>query len=215
MADSTCQVASFGVCGIRVARLDASGVPMPGAKNLYLGTAPIQVKETRQVKAGARFEKRNGCGGVCVVVQEQDDIQGMTLAMTLCQLDAELIQMLAGGSLITVGSNTLGYMDPALGQQQANGVSFEIWSENHWGGSKSATYPYIKRAYPRVTWRSGDETYAEDITEVPLEGTCYENPNFYNGPGNDWPTPITSIKAWILDTSIPTPLCGAQTLPGS
>jgi hypothetical protein len=211
----TCTTASFGACGMRVARLGPTGIPTPGANNLYETGAPIEVKATWNVKSGNRFEQRNGCGGVCTVVQQQDDIQGLTLAMTLCQLDAELMEMLTGGSVISVGGNSLGHMVPPLGQQQANGVSFEIWTQAQIGGAQATQYPYIHWVYPRVTWRAGDETFNEGILNVPFTGVCYENPNYEDGILEEWPTNITAIRAWMLDTALPPSLCGYQTLAHS
>lgn len=218
MANLTCQSASFGACGIRVCRLGPTGIPNPGANNLYITGAPVEVKATWQIKAGNRFEQRNACGGVCTVVQQQDDIQGLTLTLQLCQLDAELMEMLSGGSVVSVGGNSLGHMVPPLGQQQANGVSFDVWTQNQKGGSQDPNYPYIHWVYPRVTWRAGDDTFNEGILNVPYTGVCYENPNFEDGPFEEWagvPGGITAIRAWQLETSLPAAICGYQTLPHS
>ncbi|MFN2592944.1 MAG: hypothetical protein ABR532_08960 [Candidatus Dormibacteria bacterium] len=215
MANNTCKVASFGACGIRVCKLGPTGIPNPGAGNMYISGAPIEVKSTWQVKSGTRFEQRSGCGTVCTVVQEQDDIQGLTLTMDLCQLDAELMAMLTGGTVITVGGNSLGFIDPPLGQQQQNGVCLDVWTQNQNGNSQDPNYPYIHWAYPRVTWRSGDATFNEGILNVPFTGVAYENPNYEDGPFEDFNVNITTIRAWQLETSIPVPLCGAQVLPHS
>jgi hypothetical protein len=195
--------------------LGPTGIPNPGANNLYISSAPIEVKATWQVKAGNRFEQRNGCGGVCTVVQQQDDIQGLSLTMLLCQLDAELGEMLTTGPIISVGGNTVGGIAPPLGQQQANGVSMDVWTQNYKGGSQDPNYPYIHWVYPRVTWRHGDETFNEGILSVPYTGVCYENPNFEDGPFEEWSVPITAIRAWQLETTLPAALCGYQTLPHS
>jgi hypothetical protein len=106
-------------------------------------------------------------------------------------------------------------MSPPLGQQQANGVCFEMWTQNQKGGSQDPANPWIKWGYPRVTWRQGDDTFNEGILSVPFTGVCYENPNFEDGPMGDWGMSITAIRAWMLDTALPTPVCGYQALVAS
>lgn len=206
------------LCAIRVARLDATGVPNPGAHNLYTECSPIDLSLTPIISAAESFEQKSGCGDICATFEGYDRTKGFTLAMTLCHLDAELIEMLTGGTVLTRSGSDVGYMAPAANAAAPTGVCVEAWSKM-WDAEQQAVVSgkpgYFQFAFPKTTWAIGNLQLKDGIVTVPLTGKGVANSNFYNGPGNDWPTAITSSFAWQQVGGLPTCTNGYGTLTGS
>lgn len=201
-------------CRLRVARLDAGGVPDTGADNLYVTDSLIQIQSTPEIEAGDEFTQKNGCGDICASFKGVDHIKRVTLALTLCQLDAELLEMLTGGSVLTSGGDTVGYAMPSSTDSPAP-VSVEAWSKA-WDGSQQAVDGsdalYWRFVFPSTTWVLGQHTLANGIMTIPLTGTGTENSGFGTGPGGDLPASIPGPEAYLLDTDLPDAECGYQTL---
>lgn len=224
MANLTCDGTPFGACAIRVVKLDpTSGIPIPGAGNVYVTHALISTTFTRQTTEGARDVQKNGCGEECVVVQHPDSNDGLAIDLVLCTEDAELIAMLTGATLLVDGADIVGYVDPPIGETDQAGVGIEVWAKNWEGSHQHLTYPYRRYGIPRTTWVLGDQTLQDGISVIPVRGKGYENPGFHDGPGNDWPVRQTSgdpaftdgIIGEMLDVDIPDEVCGAQSLTAS
>jgi hypothetical protein len=216
MANRTCR-SSFGACAIRVARLEPNGVPDPGPNNLYVADTLISVTRNVNVRAGTLIELPDGCGGVCAAVQTPERVQSITLEIELCQHDAELLEMLLGGNIITVLTDTVGYLSPAYNATPPD-VSVEFWAQSVTeSGQDLADNPYIQFGYPKVNWIAGAKTHDDTaITRYPLTGTVYTNTNFYNGPGNDWLEPFsTAPEGFQFVDALPATQCGYKTLAAS
>lgn len=219
MANVTCDGTPFGACRIRVTKLDALGFPMPGAGNAYVSDAPIEVAFKKTKTAGATFKQNDGCGNLRVSIRLPDQIDGMNIDMTLTALDAELLNFLTGGELITEGGNVIGYYEPVLGTVVGNGVSFEVWTQNWSGTNINPTKPYIRVGSGKTVWVAGDLDFKEAIVPVPVSAVAFANPNFYNGPWNDWPLGggqgMDRILGWFYDDTIPTASCEPILVPAS
>jgi hypothetical protein len=219
MANLTCDGTPFGACAIRVAKLDSLGFPLVGAGNAYVSHAPIEVKFTKSKTTGTKFKQNDGCGNLKVSIQQPDQVDGMTVELTLCQLDAELLNFLTGGELISSGGNVIGYYEPPLGLVSGNGVTFEVWAQNWTGTHLNATRPYVRFGCGKTLWTAGDIDLKEAIATIPVTAVAYENPNFYNGGWNDWPlgggTGMDRILGWFYDTALPTASCEPIAVPAS
>lgn len=221
MADNTC-FSSVQACRLRVARLDATGKPLAGAKNLYVTDALIEIGIKMIIKSGTRLEQANGCGNDCVIFQDCDRITGVDLQMQLCQLDAELMEMLCGGTLLVSGGNTVGYMVPADNAACSNGVSIEVFSKA-WNVDQQAinaagtSVGYYQFGFPKTTWVPGDFTLSNGVLAVPFTGKGYANAQFDNGPANDWVSyAIDNCMAWQINyAALPASTCGATSLVAS
>ena len=55
---------SIQACRLRVGRLDSGGAPSPGASNLYVTDALIQIQTSYEIEAGEEFTQKNGCGAI-------------------------------------------------------------------------------------------------------------------------------------------------------
>lgn len=202
-------------CRLRVARLGADGVPMPGAENLYVSSALTLITVSPEVEAGAEIVERNGCGDLCINFKDRDRIKRYTVTLQLCTPDPELHELLIGGSVFADGT---GYTFPELNTDiSPNGVSLEAWT---WrirdDGSLDATYPYAQWVFPRVHLSPGERSLQNAALANPFNGFLTENENFYDGPANDWrEPPFVGPFGWQAVGDIPPADCGYQTLAAS
>lgn len=218
MSNSTCTT-PLKACAIRALRLDDVGEIEAGASSLYV-TKPVLVAYTANRPDRERFEQVDGCGDQCVLYlgpPKADD--SVSLRMDLCNLDAELLEMLAGGSIITdavgTGYDTIGYLAPTDDTLNEFGVSFEVWSYA-WAGRERATLggspAFYRHAFPKVTWSQGEVTLSNGVNVVPMTGEGATNTGWGTGLAADpFPADVgESVYGWALVDSIPTPACGYQ-----
>jgi hypothetical protein len=215
---------SLQVCAIRVARLETSGAPDNGAGNGYVSDALISLQVGVELTTGDDLEQKNGCGAICQSFKDCDRIKRLTFTMNLCQLDAELIELLTGATLLQDLPGTgeaIGWMFPAVDAACPDGVSLEVWTKA-WDGSEQATPTYLSNAagywhwvFPRTKWVMGQVTMENGIMVVPVTGFGEENSSITaDGPFNDWPVEvanqggITRVGGVFLDDELPTASCG-------
>jgi hypothetical protein len=199
---------------LRVSRLHDDGSLDPGSENQYVSDAIVSIGQTPNVQAGEEFTQRNGGGGICVYVTEQDSIVRYDLTLSLCQLDAELIEILTGGRVLSVGGTTVGFAVPAL-DAIAPSVLVEAWGEARDGSaqaSEDGAALYWHHVWTNVQWTLGAFTLERGILTVPLTGKAVENPSMGLGPGGEWPEVITEAYAFFLDDEIPAATDGYQSL---
>lgn len=199
---------------LRVTRLHSGGTLDPGSENMIVSDGLVSVGTTPNVQAGEEFTQRNGGGGICVYVTEDDKILRYDLALALCQLDSELLEMLTGGRVLTVGGVTVGFAVPGLDDVPPS-VCIEAWSEAREGSSiasEAGDALYWHFVWPSVRWTLGAFTLERGILTVPLTGKAVENPSMGTGPEASWPGIITEAQAWFLDDEIPDATCGYQAL---
>ena len=205
-------LSSVFACRLRVTQLHSDGTLDPGTANQYTSDALISIGTSPQVETGAEITLRNGCGDVCVEVAGDDEVKRYNLTLSLCQLDVELLYLMAGGYLLTKGGITVGMAERKIGDARPK-VVVEAWSEArtraqqavHTSGSGLL---YWRHVWPFVEWTPGDYTLQNDALSVPLTGKAQENANMGVGPASDWPAVITSAQAKFLDDNIPAATCG-------
>lgn len=217
MAEQSCGSSIFS-CVTRVAVLEQDGVPLPGAGNLYVTDALVKMEGTPQFTKIPETEVLNACGALCAFYKAVDPFKRLDLTLELCSIDPELEQMLAGGELFTSGGFSVGKSAPPVGTVEArvqNGVSVELWSKHIVNGDVDPIWPYIHWVYPRTRWMPDRQTH--DINHMPrlFTGFTSENPNWFNGPANDWTFASDRTWAWAFTKTIPVTACGAQTLAAS
>lgn len=201
-------------CRLRVARLHADGTLDPGDENLYITDALISIGSSPDVETGTVLTQRNGSGNVCVRRRADNQTLGYNLSAVLCNLDAELLEMLTGATLITSGGVTVGLQRPKLGDPQPI-VCIEAWAEARTSSdqaSEDGELLWWHWVWPKVKWSAGDHSLEEAVLTVPLTGYAEENDQMGTGPAADWPALITAAEAWFLDDAIPDSVCGYQAL---
>jgi hypothetical protein len=219
---------SLQVCALRVAALDASGAPLPGASNGYVSDSLIQASVSLELETGDDFTLKNGCGAICQTFRDCDRIKRAAVDLELCTLDSELIALLIGAGTLFTDTGTgdaIGYELPSSAIDCPDGVSLELWTKA-WDGASQAAAPFLGApsyyhfVFPKVRWQMGDLTMENEIMSIPLTGIADENPGMdADGPFDDWNADIilaggfTTVGGWFLDDTLPTAACGYIAVP--
>lgn len=199
---------------MRVARLDASGAPVPGANNAYVTDTLVKIDFEEEYDTGDEVTKKNGAGRICLSYKADDTLKRLKFGLTICAPDPELYELLSGGVVITAGGDSIGYAPPKVGGPSVtNGVSIEAWSRAQVGGAAAASRPYIRWPFPLIKLTRKGRTLESDAMDNPFEGFGYENPNFGNGPFNDWPYVSDRLYMAARESTLPTATVGYVSTP--
>jgi len=211
---------SAKVCALRVARLDDNCLSVPGATGGAVSTAIVRLQSTAEYESGQEFLQKNGCGDICLSLRDLDKLKRMNLSMELCTRDLELIEILTGATLYTVGGSISGLARRGVGADDPAAVSLELWTRaiDTSGSCQTAAQRWWRWVYPRATFTLGDTTLENGIAMVQLTGFAEPNPYWGNGPWNDWPATAfpdaTSPEHFVLDSAgPPTAVCGYTAVP--
>lgn len=198
MANAAC-VNGLQMCGMRVTRLDGTGAIFQdgGANSSTGGTGGLYVTDTIveadfsfNVEDGTELEVRTACGDLCANFTECDTLRNIEIDLTLCKIDPELIALLTGSGLISVGGLSIGNT-VASGKQPScdEGVILEFW-QKAWNMSEQNAdpYSYIRWVFPRVRLNfSSDFSFENDFLTLSLSGDTLANSSAGTGPDEDWP----------------------------
>lgn len=209
------------VCAARFARLDASGVPEPGAENVIVTHDIVTARMTTEIETGTRTTQKDGCGNICFSRETPDKVIGSNLEVALCYADSEIAEMIAGHTLLTEGAETIGDALPSQDAPQGPGVGVEVWTKAFVGDQQmlhpvSGQPAYWRYVWPRMRFSTtGDVTLQEGIQFDTYLGKGEANENFHDGPGNDVPLGWDGPRARFLSDSLPAATDGYATLAAS
>lgn len=200
---------------LRVTKLDfGSGVPLPGANNIYVTDAFVKVGFGWNRKEGSEIEEENAQGVICANVKGKTTLKNGTISLEVCTPDPFLVALLNGGGLITDGDRS-GSAAPALGEAPEAAVSIEVWNKRIKNGALDVDSPYAWWVYPRIeNIVPADHEHANAALKPVFNGEAYENANWFDGPLNDWPAASDRVHQWIPTSSLPA-VTGAATLSAS
>lgn len=224
MAESLC-AQSFQACAIRVARLSANGTPVSGANQGYVAGAPVQVTLTPQYQKGVELTQPNACGQLAGYYRQQDQLKSWDIVFDLTELDHELIEILTGATLIApTPGTTIGHQFPPVSScspYNLNGVSLEFWTKR-WDHCQQPAdgIQYWHWVFGCAFLHVGPLKMDNGFMTIPIEGYLQENPNWGDGPWDDFPGgpsgTLTSIGAVFQDAqALPTKTCGYVSVPNT
>lgn len=206
--------ATLYAVAMRVARLDAMGNTPAGPMNAYTTNTVVSLSIAPEFEDGDEVTQKNGQGLVCISVKAPDTLKRLTVGLQICAFDPELTELLSGGSIITDGGatpQTIGYAYERVGADSTpNGVSIELWTKRY---VNSAPVGFARWVFPRVYLRKSDRAFGTDIQENSFEGFAIENPNWGNGPFNDYSGPSSSTAQWVQSNTAPTGATGYSATP--
>lgn len=176
------------VIAMRAIRLDVDGNIDAGANNQVVLRAPVQILWTPDNPDRETFDQLDGDGVECVKYEgPPKPATSHALSMQLCQLDFELLELLIGGSIVTDGGDTIGYLDATQDTINEFGVVFEAW-QRVFAGSQALSIggntQALRHIWPLTRWQISDQQTMENgltITTVSGIGT----PNAQIGDGLD------------------------------
>lgn len=189
---------------MRIASLDSNGVPTPGADNLYVSDAFTRVGITPVYTDGNEIEERNASSAICVNYRANDSFKRADIEIALCSPDPYLASLLSGGVTLTDGAR-VGWAPPSVGEiPQTTSISVEVWSRRIDDGEIDADSPYGWWVYPRVrNLRIGGYSHEDGALLPVFTGQAYENPNWFDGPLNDWPVASTKVFQYMPSATLP------------
>lgn len=205
---------SLFALGMRVTKLGVNGAPLPGPRNSYVSDALIQAQLGLEYEDGDEIVQKNGAGLVCLTYKAPDSLKRGTISgLQICQPDPNLIQFMIGGRVLQDGANEVGYQAPEVGTDpNPNGFSLELWTNAIIDGAQAGYFWWV---IPRAQVRpSGDWALSGTDPLVPeFEGNCTQNPNWLDGPANDWEFASDRVWQYAQTSSLPTLTPGYVTVP--
>lgn len=217
MAENPCLPQVHGI-RMRVAILALDGAPAPGVDNMYVSRAFTSIEAAPTYTDGNEIDEPAADGVSCVNYKSADTFKRLQLTISLCTPDPFLQAMLSGGTALTgFDGDRVGYSAPALGEVDSTKiVSVEAWARRVLNGTLDADSPYAHHAYPKVTnLRLGNWTHNNGALLPSFVGQGYENPNWADGPANDWLATSDRVHQWVPTATLPDVACGPLELVAS
>ncbi len=214
MSDDDC-FPQVHLCAMRIANLDPSGVPQPGAGQLLTIDSMVEIALTPSVTDGDEIKEKTGCGVVGVNYKGPDSLDRFDLKITVLDRNPYVGVALGRGSLLN-DAGVHGYSVPALGPTSDDAVSIEFWSKRIDDGALAAPNPYAWWVIPKVTNLREDVITKNSGADKPVYiGRAFENVNWYDGPLNDWPVASDRAIQWFPTSALPAVACDPTTIPVS
>lgn len=189
---------------MRATRLDVDGSPHVGVKSQIVSNALIKITFTPQNEDGDEISLKNGNGDQCVYYKAPDTLKNIDFEVDMCTPDPEMQEMLAGGTVLLDGSDSIGYAAPAVGSTaNPNGVSIEAWSKAIIGGALASHLPYIHWLWPRLNLTQDEQSLENDAAQPVFKGTGQENAGWGTGPNGDWEYESSRLWQWVREATLP------------
>lgn len=207
----------------RFTRIDITGAPIPGPKNSFWSDSLISISYTAAYNKQDDVSIVNGAGRVCMTYSPPQTLLRMDIGdINFCYPDPEAIEFLAGGVVLTGPQGQLdeppaiGYAFPPIGvDPKPFGVGMELWSSQVQNG---AVVGYFHWLMPRtfLQFTKDQQLNGTDPYNTGLEGISVENPNWGDGPDNQWSYPISSrCCQWVQEQNLPDYSYGYAEVVGS
>lgn len=203
MQDNASSVAGLA---IRLTRLAADGTLATGPSASYVTKKFVSLGYTPEYESGDEFTTKSASGAVCVSWKAPDTLKRVTLSIALCDPDPEFTEMIAGGTLLSAGGQSVGWKAPLVGTDATpNGVAIEVWSIANVGGRQASVNPYWHLVFPYAQMHmAGERAIQNDLMATSFEGWAVGNPGFGDGPAAPlWPFASDSPVAMARTTAIP------------
>lgn len=200
---------------LRVAKLDPTGATTAGSGLMYTTDALVRFTWSQEAEGGLDLTQRKGNGDLCVHTKTPDIVKRYNCTLDVCSPDPELEQLISGGVLLTDSGSTIGYGAPKLGVDPVpDGVGLEVWSKAIDGDVEPAADPFFWWAFPKIKFEKKEQRVLEaGILANSYSGYMYENPNWGDGPANDWPANSDRAFQWVRTDVVPASVVGAQAIP--
>jgi hypothetical protein len=197
--------------GLRVAKLDASGLPTVGVSNAYTSDALVKLELGLEYEDAKQVTQLNGSGVACVNYQAPYTLKrGSIKGLQICTPDPNLLQFLIGGDTIsdtaTPTPHQIGYRAPQTGVEETpNGVSLEFWTRAVIGSALASSLPFFHWVVPRA-FLIPTGSWVLDGTAAMLpefDGYSVQNPAWGTGPNDDFDSPSDRVWQFVREATTP------------
>jgi hypothetical protein len=204
---------SFGLCRVRVTRVDANGNVIAG-QNAYVTDAALSISVTPNIETGTAISVRNGCGCKISSFKFPDTFNWFELAFVDTTLEPVLEAFLLGAETIVDGADVVGLAYPSslACDEDEPAVAIEFWTKHIVGSGQDAIHPWVHYVFPMSIWQLGDNTFEEAAGQPTLNGFTRTNGNWGDGPYGDGPPDSQDISDggwWKTADEPPTAACAA------
>ncbi len=180
---------SFGLCAVRVTKVDAAGNVVAGGSNSYVTDNPVSISLTPNIEAGNSFSLRNGCGCSVARFKGNDIFNWFEFQFADGALEPEMMALMLGTSTIANGADKVGvhFAEALECDEDEPAVGLEFWTKHIVGSGQDGTYPWVHWVFPKTVWQLGDNTAEEDFLQTSLSGFSRTNLRWGSGPYGDGP----------------------------
>lgn len=212
---------SFGICRLRVTRVDAQGNVDGSTDNSYVTDNALSVSLTPNIETGNTFNARNGCGCSIARFKANDLFNWFEFSFRAAALEPDLMALLLGAETIVDGADTVGmaFQGALACDEDEPAVALEFWTKHIVGSGQDGTFPWVHWVFPKTVWQLGDNTFEEGIAEPTVNGFSRTNQLWGNGPYGDGPPDSQDISdgGWWKTADVPpTAACAlADIVPSS
>ena len=212
---------SFGICAIRITKVDATGSVLNEADNSYVSDKAISIGLSPNIEAGNNFSLRNGCGCSLARFKANDIFNWFEFTFADGALEPEMMALMLGAETIVSGADVVGLAFPgALDcSDDEPAVALEFWTKHIVGSAQDGTLPWVHWVFPKTVWQLGDNTAEEDFMQSALSGFSRTNTQWGDGPYGDGPPDSQDLREggyWKTAVDPPTAACAAVDVePGS
>lgn len=195
---------SLFALGMRITKLGANGAPLVGPENSYVTDALIQAQLGLEYEDGEEIVQRNGSGNICLTYKAPDSLKrGTITGLQVCTPDPVVLAFMTGGNVLERDGAQVGYQAPEVGTDpNPNGFSLELWTRAIIDGAYAGYFWWVvPRAFVRP---SGEWALSGADPLIPeFEGFGTQNPNWLDGPTNDWEFPSERVWQYVQVDELP------------
>lgn len=195
---------SLFALGMRLTKLSDNGSPLVGPLNSYTTDSLIAAQLGLEYEDGDEIIQKNGAGAICLTYKAPDSLKRGTISgLQICTPDPNVLSFIEGGSVLERGADQVGYAAPEVGgNPNPNGIGIELWTRAIIDGAFAG---YFWWTIPRAQLRTSAEWVlnGSDPMVPEFEGTCTQNPNWLDGPKNDWEFPSDRVWQFVQDDVVP------------
>lgn len=207
------------VCAFQVCLLDDDGTPLVDTDSRYVSNALAKATLTPVYEDGTEIKELNACGESIIDFLDDPSFTRADLELDFITPDPYLHAILiSNGALLLPAGGGAGFAFPPVGKVTGNGVSIEMWCKRVIAGSQSTEHPWALWGLPKVrSLRLGAREFSGTAAQHSLiTGQCNENPNWFDGPTDDWQDVATDrVAQWIPVDDIPDTQCGPVAVAAS
>jgi hypothetical protein len=219
-------IGQYQAAMIVLTRLDGDCVPQTGDTDQSRSACFASVDAQPQYDEGQEFGRRAANGNRCFYVRDCDKFKQIDLTLQLITWDMELIELATSSDLILGGGSTpwsgdtIGFALPGTDADCPAGASLEVYTKVAFGtggfcAPAAAGAPsYIRHLFPFTQLRMGQITFDDNTDGIllNLQGFGLANPNWGNGPNDDWEgstdVPASTPYAAVFSNTLPDAACG-------
>lgn len=196
-------------CAARACALDADGTTKIGAASSLVFDSVVTIGMTPVYEDGTEIKEKDACGRTFVDVVSDPTLTRWDIDIDVWSQDPSYLKIVqAGGSILLPGGGLApqGFAYPDIGPVVGQ-FSFEFWQKIIRDNDQDPDLPWEWFALPKLkNVKLGKiDVGGDKVSHRTLTAQAYGNANWFNGPGDDWPTtsdrPVQSIPTATLPTA--------------